>query len=223
MAAFTSTFRRNCSYLAAPLNCSELDLFPNPACLPPTTNHSMAGQPLHPIPPCDQPCLTTCAKSMGGSAKLVGVITTLLFSTVLNFGQNLLRKGNLVAQTDPALRGSVFRSKWWWSGLVVFVAGNCGDFLSYLCAPPSIIAPLGSVSLVSNNFIAHFFLGENISWRDALATALIVSGAVLTTVYVRRRERGRAGGREGETEGVWIGGEKVGEAERLARPQSART
>lgn len=182
MAAFTATFRRNCSYLAQPLNCSELDLFPNPACLPPTTNHSMAGQP----PPCDQPCLTTCAKSMGGSAKLVGVVTTLIFSTVLNFGHNLLRKGNLVAQTDPALRGSVFRSKWWWSGLVVFVAGNCGDFLSYLCAPPSIIAPLGSVSLVSNNFIAHFFLGEAISWRDALATALIVSGAVLTTVYVRR-------------------------------------
>ena len=156
--AFTPDLWRNCSYLHAAPNCTKLDLYPNPDCLDPQT--------------CDQPCLTQCAQSTGGSAKVVGIIITLVFSTVLNFGQNMMRKGHLVGEQAhgitatatgsgrvlPHIRRSrlILQSRaWYWGGLAVFVIGNLGDFLSFLCAPPSIVAPLGSVSLVSNNLVTR--------------------------------------------------------------------
>ena len=41
---------------------------------------------------------------------------------------------------------------WYWGGLAVFALGNVGDFMSFLCAPPSIVAPppgLATVTLMS--------------------------------------------------------------------------
>ena len=167
--AFTPGLFRNCTYLTIP-NCTLLRLYENPECPDPATGMG--------TPACDMPCLTTCAQHLGGNAKVVGIIISLLFSTMQNLGQNMMRKGNLITNGRH-----VCCTPMWLLGLFIFGLGNAGIFLAFLCASPSVVAPLGSASLISNNFIAHLFLGEALSLWDILATILIAAGATLTTVF----------------------------------------
>ncbi|KAI9229648.1 MAG: hypothetical protein DHS80DRAFT_7591, partial [Piptocephalis tieghemiana] len=46
------------------------------------------------------------------------------------------------------------KSKVWWLGLIVFIVGNVMNFLALRFAPQSLVAPLGSMSLVANVLLA---------------------------------------------------------------------
>jgi drug/metabolite transporter (DMT)-like permease len=59
------------------------------------------------------------------------------------------------------------------------IFGEGGNFLAYGFAPASLIAPLGTVSLISNAIIAPFLLGEVFRIRDAIGILFSILGAVI--------------------------------------------
>lgn len=55
--------------------------------------------------------------------------------------------------------------------------------VSYGLAPSSLLAPMGSLTLVFNTFLAWKVLHEHINKLDILATFIIVAGAVVSIIF----------------------------------------
>lgn len=73
-------------------------------------------------------------------------------------------------------------------GFGLFLAGNVADFIGLGYASQTIIAPLGSVALLSNSIYAPCFLKEKFHIRDLIATLTIVSGTVLVVIFGSHEE-----------------------------------
>ncbi|GAA6015498.1 hypothetical protein JCM10207_008615 [Rhodosporidiobolus poonsookiae] len=85
----------------------------------------------------------------------------------------------------PRTDKGFLRSKTW---LLGFVLLNCGEFLNFLAygfAPPSVVAPLGMVTLIANVFLAPLIVKEPFRKRDLVGVAIAILGGV-TVVYASR-------------------------------------
>lgn len=52
--------------------------------------------------------------------------------------------------------------------------GEMGNFLAYGFAPASMIAPLGSVAVISNTILASVYLGEPLTMASMMGVTLVV-------------------------------------------------
>ncbi|KAJ1657191.1 hypothetical protein IWQ61_003359 [Dispira simplex] len=81
---------------------------------------------------------------------------------------------------EPDTQGAAYlRSRWWWLGMVLMVSGEIGNFMAYGFAPASVVAPLGTVTLITNVFLAPLILKERVRGRDLLGVVLAAMGAVV--------------------------------------------
>merc|ERR1712167_234516 len=58
-----------------------------------------------------------------------------------------------------------------------------GDMAALALVPQSVFAPLSALTMCLNAVISPWLLGENLANADAVATALVVVGAGLTTMF----------------------------------------
>jgi uncharacterized membrane protein len=77
----------------------------------------------------------------------------------------------------------VFRQPFWLLGFGLFLVGNVSDFIGLSFASQTIVAPLGSVALLTNSIYAPCFLKERFHVRDLIATFTIITGTVLVVVF----------------------------------------
>eukprot|EP00002_Diphylleia_rotans_P024335 TRINITY_DN4801_c0_g1_i1.p1 TRINITY_DN4801_c0_g1~~TRINITY_DN4801_c0_g1_i1.p1 ORF type:complete len:385 (-),score=69.88 TRINITY_DN4801_c0_g1_i1:208-1362(-) len=117
----------------------------------------------------------------------VGVCVSLVGSVTLNIGLNIQKKAYADCAKDPQSSG-ILKNRTWWLGFALFILGNAGDFIALGFAAQSLITPLGSVSLVSNAFMAHFLLKEPFTRVDLFATISIILGAILAIVFADHSE-----------------------------------
>jgi len=73
-------------------------------------------------------------------------------------------------------------------GLIGMILSAVGDFLALGFAPQSIVAPLGSVTLVANVFFAPCLLKEKIGARDIISTIIIAAGCTLAVAFASHSE-----------------------------------
>jgi len=64
----------------------------------------------------------------------------------------------------------------WWAGTSLMVLGELGNLVAYSLAKPSLISPLGAISVVVNVPFAYFILGEKLSFRNILGCILCILG-----------------------------------------------
>ena len=83
-----------------------------------------------------------------------------------------------------AVRRSVFVARHAPHDAVALSCGFC------VCAAQSIVAPLGSLTLVANVMMAPWVLKETVSKRDVLSTLLIVAGCVLAVAFASHSSEG---------------------------------
>ncbi|KAF9407372.1 hypothetical protein BGZ94_002714, partial [Podila epigama] len=83
---------------------------------------------------------------------------------------------------DPASDMDYLRSKAWWAGMTLMILGECGNFLAYGYAQASIIAPLGTVALVSNVILAPLMLREPFRSRDLGGIVIAIMGTIVVVV-----------------------------------------
>ena len=84
---------------------------------------------------------------------------------------------------------SYHRQTLWRIGLFLVVLGSLADFVALIFAAQSIIAPLGSLTLVSNTVLAPLLLNEHVGTVDVLATVAIVMGSSLSVACADHRDR----------------------------------
>jgi drug/metabolite transporter (DMT)-like permease len=80
-------------------------------------------------------------------------------------------------------RHDYYKQSLWRIGLALVVVGSVADFVALSFAPQSLVAPLGSLTLVSNVIFAPLLLKEKITTRDLIATITIVSGSTIAVAY----------------------------------------
>lgn len=68
------------------------------------------------------------------------------------------------------------------------LGGSILDLVSYGMAPSSIVTPVGSLTLVVNIGLAHWWLGEEIYRQDWIGSFLIITGATLTVIFGNQEE-----------------------------------
>ncbi|KAF9376459.1 hypothetical protein CPC16_000175 [Podila verticillata] len=89
---------------------------------------------------------------------------------------------------DPVSDTDYLRSKAWWAGMTLMILGECGNFLAYGYAQASIIAPLGTVALVSNVILAPLMLREPFRSRDLGGIVIAIIGTVVVVVNSKENE-----------------------------------
>lgn len=73
----------------------------------------------------------------------------------------------------------------WLLGISLVVAGAVADFMALGFADQIIVAPIGSMTLVTNLLFAPFFSKEHLSKMDVLATIVIVCGCTVAVIFAR--------------------------------------
>ena len=84
---------------------------------------------------------------------------------------------------------SYHRQLLWRVGLFLVILGSLADFVALCFAAQSIIAPLGSLTLVFNTVLSPLLLSEHIGSVDVLATVAIVLGSSLSVACADHRDR----------------------------------
>lgn len=80
------------------------------------------------------------------------------------------------------------KSPYWWTGIILMVAGEAGNFIAYGFAPASIVSPLGVVALVSNCIIAPCLLHERFRQQDFRGVVIAIGGAVTIVLSAKNSE-----------------------------------
>jgi len=105
---------------------------------------------------------------------IISVCGNVLISVALNVQKFSHNKNNAAAEKKSYLLRPT-----WWLGMVLMGLGEAGNFLAYAFAPASIVAPLGTVALVSNAVIAPLVLKERFRPQDLLGIVLAIGGAIV--------------------------------------------
>eukprot|EP01083_Nonionella_stella_P145871 458059_1 len=74
----------------------------------------------------------------------------------------------------------------WIVGLILQIMGAFMDFVALGFAPASVVAPLGSLTLVTNVCLAPIMHHERLHYKVLLATSLIILGTITTVIFSPR-------------------------------------
>eukprot|EP00768_Dysnectes_brevis_P000201 gnl/Dysnectes_brevis/10445_a20688_137.p1 GENE.gnl/Dysnectes_brevis/10445_a20688_137~~gnl/Dysnectes_brevis/10445_a20688_137.p1 ORF type:complete len:440 (+),score=121.92 gnl/Dysnectes_brevis/10445_a20688_137:240-1559(+) len=115
---------------------------------------------------------------------VLGITISLGASVFLNLGVNVQKLAHTKIQASTPLSNKpYFLNPLWLMGISIFVVGNVGDFVALGLASPTILTPLGCVSLISNGLFAVWLLSEVYTKYDAVATVLMCTGAIIAVIF----------------------------------------
>ncbi len=73
---------------------------------------------------------------------------------------------------------SYLKDPLWYLGTAMNLFGELGNFVAFALAPAMIVAPLGSIGVISNAFASRIHLKESIPWRAWLGILFCIAGSV---------------------------------------------
>lgn len=114
----------------------------------------------------------------------LGALLSIFGSTSSNLGQNIQKysftRNDLKA---VSLQKKPLHDPVWIFGLGLVIFGSLGDFAALSMVAQSIVAPLGSFTLVTNILFAHFWLKEKLGYQEIIGTVLIILGSTLSVIF----------------------------------------
>lgn len=109
---------------------------------------------------------------------IVGVLLALIGSVISNLGQHIQK------HTLSSHRHAVYyRQPGWLCGLLLVILGSVCDFAALGLAAQSIVAPLSTITLISNLIFGYYWSHEELQRRELWATACILGGSLLTVCF----------------------------------------
>jgi len=137
---------------------------------------------------------------------IIGVFLASTGSLISNLGLNLQKlthvraskvaaiqqqqqAGKSDSQSESSMnRNAYYRKPIWVLGLSLVIFGSIADFVALGFAAQTIVAPLGSLTLVSNVVFAPYFSGESVSRSDIASTMTIVFGSAIAVAFATHEE-----------------------------------
>jgi len=144
---------------------------------------------LQDISPSARNCSTICADREPSTMWVAGVIASVAGSASTAGGlilQKIAQTRNQALPEDerPFSKGGFILAPLWIMGFTfITIVPLPFNLMAVTWAAASLVAPLTSVTLVLNQILAPFTLGEKVTRVDMLGTAVIVSGVVLATSF----------------------------------------
>lgn len=121
---------------------------------------------------------------MGDNLWLVGAGLSIIGSIFSNLGVNVQKYSqNKEAERPKDQQRVYYKQGFWVMGIILVVLGSLGDFWALSMAAQSIVAPIGSITLVTNVLFARFGLHEELTRMDVIGTALVIVGSVLSVAF----------------------------------------
>lgn len=105
------------------------------------------------------------------------MVLAIVAALLNNIGVNLQKLAWTKKQSN-VIQGSVYRT-YWIVGMACIVAASIADFVALAFGPQSVIAPLGSLTMVANACIAPWMHGEKLHSQVIKATAVIMVGCIM--------------------------------------------
>jgi magnesium transporter len=129
----------------------------------------------------------------GEWSSLVGIIIAICGNVLVSIALNIqryvhtkLQKGRYKIIVDyngdqTPIAGDIstnyLKYPLWWVGISLMSLGELGNFLAYGFAPASVVAPLGTVAILSNALLAPLMLHEHLRKSDMVGILIAVVGA----------------------------------------------
>ena len=92
------------------------------------------------------------------------------------------------SKSDWGLESGFKMKLTWISGLLLQIIGALFDFGALAFAPQSVVAPLGSLTLVINVFLAPIMHKEKATCKTMIATCIIILGCVITVIFSAKED-----------------------------------
>lgn len=112
-----------------------------------------------------------------GSHYFLGLCVSLFGHSISALGINLQKYAHMQGSDGP-----LYKKPSWIFGLVCMAACEAINFVALSLVPASVVAPLGSFSVVCSAFFGRFFFGESIDRKSILGILLIVVGTTLVVL-----------------------------------------
>jgi uncharacterized membrane protein len=96
-------------------------------------------------------------------------------------GETLLLVQQKLEQAEPKINYT--KQKLWQFGMFLVISGSFFDFAALAFTDQSIVAPLGSLTLVSNAIFAPLLLKEKVSRKIVICTIIIVAGSAIAVTF----------------------------------------
>jgi len=126
---------------------------------------------------------------------VIGVILAIIASFLGNLGTNLQKlahqKNTIYRLSHPEKNEKWFPEgspKMWFIGILSMIGCAICDFLALGFAPQSVVAPLGSLTLIANVIFAPILLKEVVSRLDIMSTMAISFGCTLCIAFSTHTE-----------------------------------
>jgi len=114
----------------------------------------------------------------------IGAALSIVGSICSNLGVNVQKYSFMKNEKKPTDQQKGYcKQPLWLLGLAMVTFGSLGDFAALGLAAQSIVAPIGSVTLVANILFAHYWLKEKLARRDILGTVLIIAGSTTAVAF----------------------------------------
>ncbi|KAK1381177.1 putative magnesium transporter [Heracleum sosnowskyi] len=125
---------------------------------------------------------------MGFSANNVrGLILALSSSAFIGTSFIIKKKGLMKAGASgvgaSAGGHSYLKEPMWWAGMITMVAGEIANFVAYAYAPAVLVTPLGALSIIVSEILAHFVLKERLHIFGVVGIVLCVIGSVGVVIH----------------------------------------
>lgn len=116
------------------------------------------------------------------SDTLFGAAISISGNLFISVALNIQKKVHMRIEAEKAAgveTQSFSKHKLWWAGVSLMALGELGNFGAYFFAPAVLVAPLGTVTVISNSIIAPCWLGERFRTRDGFGVLAAASGAIV--------------------------------------------
>ena len=147
---------------------------------------SPSPAPVKPIPAPGQPTVPpTSSDETSKYSWIIAVVLAVVAAALSNFGLNLQKLAWNKKQKHPDQKK---KFKYYWVlGFGGIIAGSVCDFGALAFGAQSVVAPLGSLTLVANIIFAQIMHGEKVTKRDIIVTAFIIFGCVLSVAFASHK------------------------------------
>mmetsp|Transcript_10690 Transcript_10690/g.17482 ORF Transcript_10690/g.17482 Transcript_10690/m.17482 type:complete len:801 (-) Transcript_10690:45-2447(-) len=93
----------------------------------------------------------------------------------------------VMTEVPASLENETKFRRYWILGFLSILIGSIFDFAALGFGAQSVVAPLGSLTLVANIFFAQLMHGEKLSSRDVGATVVIILGCILSVAFASHK------------------------------------
>ncbi|XP_029200159.1 NIPA-like protein 2 isoform X1 [Acropora millepora] len=124
----------------------------------------------------------------------IGAALAIIGNLLISISMNIQKYSHL-RQAEEKSETHYLKSKIWWLGLILMVLGEIGNFSAYGFSPASLVAPLGTTTVIANAIIAVVFLRERVRYQDVFGVTLAIVGAFLLVTF-STKETSELTGRE---------------------------